>query len=114
MSAPLEVPRLEDLSDVGVGIETSDQPWVVDLLAWANDGSTVTLTLDEIAGSASIRWIHGDEVRLVLERETVKVSVRGERGVIEFHVWSRWGGMAGELIVRVGEHASVHDTLLRA
>ncbi len=114
MSAQLEVPRLEDLSDVGVVIETSDQPWVVSLVAWANDGSTVTLTWDEIAGSASIRWLYGDEVRLVLERETpVKVSVRDERGVIEFHVWSCWEGMAGELIVRVGEHVSVHDTLLR-
>ncbi|RWW94724.1 MULTISPECIES: hypothetical protein [Paenarthrobacter] len=66
------------------------------------------------------RWVSehplalGDEVRLVLERETpVKVRVRDERGVIEFHVWSRWEGMAGELIVRVGEHVSVHDTLLR-
>lgn len=113
MSAQLEVPRLEDLSDVGVGVEPSDQPGVVSLVAWANDGSTVTLTWDEIAGSASIRWLYGDEERLVLERETpVKVSVRDERGVIEFHVWSRWEGMAGELIVRVSEHVAVHDTLL--
>lgn len=114
MSAQLEVPRREDLSDIGVGVETSDQPWVVSLVAWANGGNTVTLTWDETAGSASIRWLNGDEERLVLEREApVKISVRDKRGVIEFHVWSRWEGMAGELIVRVGQHVSVHDTLLR-
>ena len=113
MSAQLEVPRLEDLSDIGIMVEPSEQPWVVSLVAWAQDGSTVTLTWDEIAGSARIRWTIGNEVRLVVERETpVKISVRDEHGAIEFHVWSRWEGIGGELIVRVGEHVAVHDTLL--
>ncbi|MFJ4026721.1 hypothetical protein ACIPWF_06165 [Paenarthrobacter sp. NPDC089989] len=114
MSAQLEVPRLEDLSDVGIGVEPSDQPGVVSLIAWANDGSTVTLTWDEIAGSASIRWLYGDEVRLVLERETAsKISVRNEVGRLEFRVWSRSEGLSGLLTVQVGEHVAVHDTLLR-
>jgi hypothetical protein len=114
MSAQLEVPRLEDLSDLGIAVDPSDQPGVVSLVAWANDGSTVTLTWDEIAGSASVRWLDGDVVRLALERETpVKISVRDERGVIEFRVWSRWEGLGGELFVQVGEHVAVRDTLLR-
>lgn len=114
MSAQLEVPRLGDLSGLGIAVEPSDQSGVVSLVARANDGCTVTLTWDEIAGSVSIRWLDGAVVRLAVERETpVKISVRDERGVIEFRVWSRWEGLGGELVVQVGEHVSVRDTLLR-
>ena len=113
MSAQLEVPRLEDLNDLGIAIEPFSQPWVVSVIAWANDGSTVKLNWDGIAGSASVRWLNGDEVRLALWREApVKISVRDECGVIEFRVWSHWEGLAGQLIVTVGEHVTVHDTLL--
>ena len=114
MSAQLEVPRLEDLDDLGIVIEPSSQPWVVSVIAWANEGSTVKLTWDEIAGSASVRWRDGDDVRLSLERETAsKISVRDEHGRIEFRVWSRCEGLDGLLTVQVGEHVTVHDTLLR-
>ncbi|MET4622969.1 hypothetical protein ABIE18_004449 [Arthrobacter sp. 2762] len=114
MSAQLEVPQLEDLNDLGIVIEPSSQPWVVSVMAWANDGSAVELTWDEIAGSASIRWVNGDELRLALERETAsKISVREESGRIEFRVWSRCEGLGGLLTVQVGEHVTVHDTLLR-
>ncbi len=97
MSAQLEVPRLEDLNDIGVGVEPSDQPGVVSLVAWANDGSTVMLTWDEIVGSASIRWLNGDEVRLVLERETpVKVSVRRLVSETNAASLSSTSGLAGK------------------
>ena len=83
-------------------------------MAWANDGSAVELAWDEIAGSASIRWVNGDELRLALERETAsKISVREESGRIEFRVCSRCEGLGGLLTVQVGEHVAVHDTLLR-
>ncbi|WP_291379381.1 hypothetical protein [Demequina sp.] len=114
MSVRLEVPDLDDLSDLGVAIEPSEQPGVVSLTAWAGDGSSVTLTWDEIAGSASIRWVDGDHERLVLERETAsKISVRADGASLQFHVWSRSQGLGGELVVRVGEGVSVRDVLLR-
>lgn len=114
MSAQLEVPRLDDLGELGLAIEPSEQPGVVSLTAWADDGSSVTLTWDEIAGSASIRWLDGDDERLVLERETAsKISVREEGGGVHLRVWSRSEGLHGELVVRVGEGVSVRDVLLR-
>ncbi len=114
MSAQLEVPRLDDLRDLPIEIEPSDQAGVVSLTAWANDGGSVTLTWDEIAGSARIRWIDGDSERLVLERETVsKISVRDVGGSVRFRVWSRSHGLGGELVVDVGERVSVRDALLR-
>lgn len=114
MSAQLEVPRLEDLNDLGIVIEPSSQSWVVSVIARANDGSTVKVTWDEIAESASVRWLNGDEVRLALERETAsKISVRDEHGGMVFRVWTRCEGLDGLLTVQVGEHVTVHDTLLR-
>jgi hypothetical protein len=114
MSARLEVPRLDDLSDLDIVIEQPGQPGVVSLTSWANDGSSVILTWDEIAGSVSVRWSDGDSERLLLERESVsKISVRDEHGSIKFRVWSYWEGLGGELIVGIGEHILVRDKLLR-
>jgi hypothetical protein len=114
MSGQFEVPHLDDLSDLAVAIEPSEQPGVVSLTAWAGDGSSVTLTWDEIAGSVSVRWVEGDQERLVLERETAsKVSVRAEGASLQFHVWSYSQDLGGKLVVRIGEGVSVRDVLLR-
>jgi hypothetical protein len=114
MSTGLEVPTIDDMTDLGVVVELSDQPGVVSVTAWAKDGSSVVLTWDEVACSASIRWLHGHEERLVLERETVvKISVDHEGGIVEFRVWSRSEGLAGELMVRLAGHVSMHDAMLR-
>ncbi len=114
VSAPLEAPRPDELLDLGIMIQPSDEPGVVSLTAWANDGNSVTLTWDEVAGSASIRWLDGDKERLVLEREAAsKISVRDADGSVQFCVWSRSEGMVGELVVGVGEQVSVRDALLR-
>lgn len=84
------------------------------MTAWAGDGGAVTLTWDEIAGSASVRWVDGSQERLVLERESAsKISVRAEGGCVQFRVWSRWQGLGGELVVQVGAGVSVRDSLLR-
>ncbi len=110
----MEVPRLSDLEGLPVEVVSSDEPGVVSLTSWANDGSIVTLTWDETAGSVHVRWTEADEERLVLERETVsKVSVREDHGRIEFWIWSDAGGVVGQLLVRVGDHVGVSDALLR-
>ncbi len=114
MNARFEVPQLDDLVGVGIAIEPSQQPGVVTLVASANDGDTVALTWDEIAGSVTCRWLDREEECLVLYRETAsKVSVRDDHGSVQFRVWSRFEGLDGTLVVQVGEHVSLHDTLLR-
>lgn len=114
MSALMEVPRLSDLDGLPVEIVSSEEPGVVSVTSWANDGSVVTLTWDETAGSVHVRWAEADEERLVLEREMAsKVSVREDRGRIEFWIWSDAGGLGGQLVVRVGDHVGVSDALLR-
>lgn len=114
MSARLEVPDLDDLRGLGIAIEPAEQDGVVSLIARANDGSSVKVTWDEIAGSISVRWLEGDDERLVLERETVsRISVRAEAGSVHFRVWSRSEGLRGELAISVGELVSVNDVLLR-
>lgn len=114
MSVFLEVPDLDDLSDLGIVIEPSESCGVVSLTAWASDGSSVTLTWDEIAGSASVRWVDGDDERLVIEQETAsKISVRNEQGCVQFRIWSSSEGLRGVLLVQVGQHVSVRGALLR-
>lgn len=114
MSAPMDVPRLADLHGLPIEVVPSDEPGIVSVTSWANDGSVVTLTWDEAAGSVQVRWTEADEVRLLVERETVsKVTVREDRGQIEFWVWSDAGGLGGQLVVRVGDRVGVSDALLR-
>lgn len=114
MSAAMEVPQLSDLDGLPIEVVRLDEPGVVRVTGWANDGSVVTLTWDEVAGSAHLRWVEDDEERLALEREAVsKVSVREDHGQVEFWVWSDAGGLAGQLVVRVGDHVGVSDVLLR-
>lgn len=114
MSALMEVPQLSDLDGLPVEVVSSEEPGVVSVTSWANDGSVVTVTWDEIAGSVQVRWTEADEERLVVEREMVsKVSVREDHGRIEFWIWSDAGVLGGELVVRVGDHVGVSDVLLR-
>lgn len=110
-----EVPQVADLGGLPVEVVSLESPGVVALTAWANDGDIVTLTWDEIAGSASVRWLAGDETRLSLERELLsKISVReATAGRIEFWIWSESPELGGQLVVRVGDHVSVADALLR-
>ncbi|QZN84584.1 DUF6188 family protein [Cellulomonas sp. C5510] len=114
MRARLEVSHLDDVRELGVMVESSEQPGVASSTAWAGDGDAVTLTWDEIAGAASVRWLDGDQEGLVLEREAAsKISVRAEGGCVQFRVWSRSQDLGGELVVRVGAGVSVRDALLR-
>jgi hypothetical protein len=53
--------------DLEVGV--TDAPGVVAVTATANDRDLVTLTWDEIAGSVSVRWLSGSQVRLLVETE---------------------------------------------
>ncbi|WP_219105896.1 hypothetical protein [Austwickia sp. TVS 96-490-7B] len=114
MPDQVEVPQLDDLSELGVVVEVSEEPGVASVTAWAKDGSSVTCTWNEIAGSATIRCIDGDEEWLDLYREAVsKVSVRSHRGGVQFLVWSRSEGVGGELLVQVGERVMMRDVVLR-
>lgn len=114
MSALMEVPRLSDLDGLPVETVPAEEPGVVSVTSWANDGSVVTLTWDESGGSVQVRWTQTEEVRLLVEREAVsKISVREKRGGIEFWVWVDGEGIGGQLVVRVGDHVDVSDALLR-
>lgn len=114
MSAQLEVPRLSDLDDIPIEVVLSDEPGVVSLRAWANDGAVVTLTWDEIARSVHVTWLEATDERMRVEREAAsKVSVRETAGQVEFRVWIDGAGLGGQLTVRVGDHVSVSDVLLR-
>jgi hypothetical protein len=113
MSATLEVPQIADLGDLPIEVAPLDAPGVVAVTAWATDGAAVTLTWDVIARSVSVRWLEAGDERLTLEREAAsKVSVREERGQVEFWVWSDTQDLAGQLVVRVGDHVGVSDAIL--
>lgn len=114
MSRTMEVPHPLDLDGLPVDVVRSEELGVVSVTGWSNDGSVVTLTWDETAGSVHVRWVEDDEERLVLEREaTCKVSVRESHGEIEFWVWSDTAGLVGQLFVRIASHVRVSDSLLR-
>ena len=114
MSTPMEVPQVSDLGDLPVDVVSSHEVGVVSVTSWADDGSVVTLTWDETAGSVHVRWTEADEERLVVEREAVsKVSVREDHGRIEFWIWSDGGDLGGQMVIRVGGRVGFSDALLR-
>ena len=77
MSALIEVPRLSDLDGLPVETVPAEVPGVVSVTGWANDGSVITLTWDETAGSVHVCRTQTEEVRLLVEREAVsRISVR--------------------------------------
>lgn len=114
MSDVMEVPQLSDLEDLPVEVSSTGEPGVVILTSWANDGSTVTFTWNEMARSIHVRWVESGEVRLLMEREAAtKVSVRECHGRIELWVWFNADSLGGKLVVRVGDRVHISDALLR-
>lgn len=110
----LDVPQADDVRDLALEWARSDKPWVTAVTAWANDGGVVTVTWDEVARSVHVRWVEAGEDRLLLERETAtKVSISGDSGLVEFHIWSEVTGLAGHLALRVGRTVTITDALLR-
>jgi len=115
MKNRFEAPRAEDLVELGVVVEPSDEPGVISVSAWASDSDFVTVSWDEVAGSVSVRWMGGGTARVTIERELVSVVSVGRHDTsVEFRIRSSWGGLGGQLVVTVGEHISVTDTVLRA
>ncbi|MDR6689049.1 hypothetical protein J2Y41_004653 [Arthrobacter sp. 1088] len=114
MNTRLEVPQITDLHNLPLDVVNLDSPGVVRISGLANDGSTVDLTWDELALSVRIRLVDGGQERLVIERETaLKVSINKEDDQVLFSLWSEWQGTSGKLTVRIGEHVSITDLLLR-
>jgi hypothetical protein len=110
----MEVPRLADLDGLGVDVEPSAEPGVIAVTAAANDGAVVTLTWDEMAASVSVRRVEAGVERMSLDRERAsRVSVHRDAGQDELSVWFDGDGIAGRLVVLVGERVRVLDTLLR-
>lgn len=114
MSVVPEVPLLSDLNGLPLEVVALEEPGAVSVTAWANDGAVVMLIWDTIAASVHLRWVEAEEVRLTITREGLsKVSVREERGQIEFWVWSDAIDFGGQLVVRVGDRVNVSDAILR-
>jgi hypothetical protein len=110
----VEVPRWDDLAGLPVEVVPGDEPGVCSVTTWAGDGDDATVTWDEQAGSVQVRWRSGNRVRLEATREGLsKVTVRDVGEHVEFHVWLRTDGFGGELVVEIGQHVGVTDTLLR-
>lgn len=110
----MEVPRTADLEGLSVAVEPLGDPGIVAVTAWANDGAVATLTWDELASAIRVRWIEGENMRLSLEREFVaRLSIREERGAVEFWIWSESEGLGGQLVVRIGDQVTVSDVILR-
>lgn len=110
-----EVPRLPDLDGLSVEVTTTDEAGVVSVTAWANDGAVVTVVWDEIAASVHVRWVEDGVERWTLDRELAsKLSVREERGRVEFWIWSGLDGFRGQLVVSVAEQVRVADVFLQA
>lgn len=110
----LEVPRVSDLDGLPVEVVTDEETMVVTVTSRTGDGSTVTLSWDETARSAHLRWSEDGHTRFIVERETAsKVSIREQGGGVELRVWSASPGLSGQLLVRVDDRVTVEDALLR-
>jgi hypothetical protein len=110
----IEVPRWDDMSGLPVEVVPGDESGVCSVTAWAGNGDDATVTWDEQARSVHVRWQSDNVARLTIAREMVsKVTIRDTGEHIEFHVWLRSDGLGGELIITIGTHIDVTDTLLR-
>lgn len=116
MNLRFESPRSSDLSGLPIYVDTSGDPGVTSVTAWANDQSEVRMTWDEVAQSVTVTSEAGGRQALRIDREGVsRVSVtEPSAGIVEFRVWSGSGDVSGVLSIQVGEHLTLQDTLLRA
>lgn len=109
----LEAPRITDLTWMSVAAEPLDDG--VRVTAWARDGAEVTMSWDETRASVMLTWDHEGVRILSLSRDHVaKVSVREDRGDVEFWVWSRYrsDGLVGHTVALVNDRVVIRDQLL--
>jgi hypothetical protein len=110
----MEVPRAVDLIGLPLEVIATSEPGVVSLIGKSPDGSAVTLTWDEAAGSVHLRWTCFDTDLLIVERECVsKISVRQEKDDVQYWIWLDVDGVGGQLVVTLGDVVTVSDSLLR-
>jgi len=85
----LEAPPIAEIIHLPVELVPVEGLGVVSVRAHSDDGDTVTLTWDEIAGSCTIWWRQGEVRRLRIDRElATKVSIREDHGAVEFRCWT--------------------------
>lgn len=116
VSSGMEFPPPDELADLPASVSRGEDPWVVTVSVIAAQNSVVSLTWDEVASSAGLRWVFAGIDRMRLEWELVaKVDVRERDGQLEFSVVSRGSDFRGELFVQVRRDGEVtfSDILLR-
>ena len=116
MSGPLQVPEVSDLEEMGINVKRGEEPWEVYVKVQAEDGSRVDLSWSEVAADASVSWMVGERELFRSYRQQVEmISVNRHLGRLYFTIKTvservRHGGAT--LIVEVGEHVSVRDSVI--
>jgi hypothetical protein len=109
-----ESPSIAEIIHLSVELVPVEGTGVVSVRAYADDGDTVTLTWDVIARSFTIWWRRSGVERLRIERElATQISIRDDHGAVELECWSRGSDFGGHLLVRVADHVSASDAILR-
>ena len=105
-----------DIHDVlGIRPEAvpGEEPWVRRLQAQDATGLVLTLTYDAIALSVALSLARDGVVVYEFFREGgVRLVARAERGQAELVVSFETDGLAGELVILVGERIHAKDVLL--
>lgn len=115
MARFLEVPDVSLLGNSSIEVRSSGDPGVTHITSWANDGSVVVLSWDELACSAHVLCTVDGAERVSIERESAsRISVDEDQGVVKFSVWCGVEGLVGRLVITVGESVTISDVLLSA
>ncbi|MEM8926354.1 MAG: hypothetical protein AAGD35_22845 [Actinomycetota bacterium] len=114
MAPRLEVPDRDVLATMDVELITHDEPWLATVRAVAGDGLIAEVTWDQVAASATVTVLRGDQVLVRLERESmVSVRVLSSDAGVHFEAVLASGEVGGTLSIDIGPTVVVRDALLR-
>lgn len=116
MPAPLVAPDDEQLAEWGLEAQVGDEPWVRSVQLPTGDGSALTITWDEVAASAYVRWTTSTGTVAELTREAIDtITIERRDDGLVLTVAMMGDGLSGTLTVAVSPTGvQFQDTLLRA
>lgn len=114
-SAPasrMDVPELDEFDDFDAVVAV-DAPGAVTITAIADDGQHLAVTWNEAARTVHARWTEKGRLRADIERKDVsRISLRDEHARFELWIWAGGWGQENRLILKVGEHISMHNHMI--
>lgn len=115
---PAEVPRLEDIRELGIDVVPNDDGNIDDsytITLEANDGDVLTCSWDTTTNTSFAKWERDGRSRITMTRELLeRVTVNSEHGTTEVTYWSKAEDFSSKFRITVGDAIEIEDVLLES